>query len=103
MREAGLGWGRYNYRGAMERVAIVDFDAHYGDGTAACVLNLAPRTVVKHAGCPLAPPLPRRPALTACGARGSFGTSLRVPSCKPWLDESDPDHVSPRPSQRVQC
>jgi acetoin utilization deacetylase AcuC-like enzyme len=33
---------RYNYRGLIERVAIVDFDVHYGDGTAAVVQNLVP-------------------------------------------------------------
>jgi acetoin utilization deacetylase AcuC-like enzyme len=35
-------YARYNYRGLIERVAIVDFDVHYGDGTAAVVRNLVP-------------------------------------------------------------
>ncbi|EKX44482.1 hypothetical protein GUITHDRAFT_55637, partial [Guillardia theta CCMP2712] len=33
----------YNYKGILQRIAIIDFDAHYGDGTAACVMNLRPR------------------------------------------------------------
>lgn len=29
----------------IKRVAILDFDVHHGNGTEACVLNTAPRTV----------------------------------------------------------
>ena len=65
-------YARYNYRGLIERVAIVDFDAHYGDGTAAIILNLVPGT-----------------------HRTSFGHGLQIsmPTYKPWLDETDPDKV----------
>ena len=66
-------YARYNYRGLLDKIAIVDFDAHYGDGTAACVLNLVPGTHHVHAG-------------------NGLGVSLS--SYKPWLDETDPDKVS---------
>lgn len=75
-------YARYNYRGLFERVAIVDFDAHYGDGTAACVLNLVPGT-----------------------HQASYGHGLRIstPSYKPWLDETDPDKVLQRRLENLSC
>ena len=66
-------YARYNYRGLLDKVAIVDFDVHYGDGTAACVLNLVPG---RHE--------------TAVG----LGVRVSRPSYKPWLDESDPSKVA---------
>lgn len=65
-------YARYNYRGLLDKVAIVDFDAHYGDGTAACVQNLVPGTHHAHAG---------------------NGLRISMSSYKPWLDEKDPDKV----------
>jgi acetoin utilization deacetylase AcuC-like enzyme len=66
-------YARYNYRGLLNKVAIVDFDVHYGDGTAACVLNLVPGTHQTDAG---------------------HGLRISMPSYKPWLDETDPDKVT---------
>ena len=67
-------YARYNYRGLLRRIAIVDFDVHYGDGTAACVLNLVPGTHQVQVG---------------------HGVQISMPSYKPWLDQTDPHEVAP--------
>jgi len=67
-------YARYNYRGLLRRIAMVDFDVHYGDGTAACVLNLVPGTHHVSAG---------------------HGVHISMPSYKPWLDQTDPSEVPP--------
>ena len=63
-------WGR---SGALQRVAIVDFDIHHGNGTEDIVRNLTPREV--------ALPLPSSWA----------PRTERV--YKPWLDETDAENV----------
>lgn len=67
-------YARYNYRGLLRRIAMVDFDVHYGDGTAACVLNLVPGTHHVSAG---------------------HGVRVSMPCYKPWLDQTDPNEVPP--------
>lgn len=66
-------YARYTYRGLLDKIAIVDFDVHYGDGTAACVLNLLPGTHQTDVG---------------------HGLRISMPSYKPWLDDTDPDKVT---------
>mmetsp|Transcript_9784 Transcript_9784/g.23927 ORF Transcript_9784/g.23927 Transcript_9784/m.23927 type:complete len:291 (+) Transcript_9784:792-1664(+) len=68
----GAAYARYNYRGTIERIAIVDFDVHNGNGTAAIVRNLVPH---KHT------------------RMISSETSVTMPSYKPWLDETDAENV----------
>ena len=41
----GAAYAKYNYRDEISRVAIVDFDVHNGDGTAAIVRGLKPHQV----------------------------------------------------------
>ena len=64
----------YRHKG-IQRVAILDFDVHHGNGTEALVRNLEPTTVTN-----------TFPTL--------FGdVTLESPSYKPWLDETDSDNV----------
>ena len=68
---ARYAYGRDDSRGApVRRVAIVDFDVHHGNGTEACVRNLAPR----RARLPLPPSWPPQ----------------YYDAYAPWLDETDP-------------
>ena len=67
----GAAYAMAVHRGTIARVAIVDFDVHHGQGTEACVEAVVPGTV-------------RLPFSTAA-AEGQ----LRVPTCKPWLGETD--------------
>jgi acetoin utilization deacetylase AcuC-like enzyme/ankyrin repeat protein len=71
----GAAYAMSVHRGAIRRVAIVDFDVHHGNGTEACV----------EAAVPGMAKLP----FTTVAAAGV----LRVPSCKPWRGESDGDDI----------
>eukprot|EP00285_Hemiselmis_virescens_P009725 CAMPEP_0173391804 /NCGR_PEP_ID=MMETSP1356-20130122/18596_1 /TAXON_ID=77927 ORGANISM="Hemiselmis virescens, Strain PCC157" /NCGR_SAMPLE_ID=MMETSP1356 /ASSEMBLY_ACC=CAM_ASM_000847 /LENGTH=517 /DNA_ID=CAMNT_0014349495 /DNA_START=67 /DNA_END=1616 /DNA_ORIENTATION=+ len=68
----GAAYARYNYRHMIQRIAIVDFDVHNGNGTAAIVRNLRPHRHTRMI---------------------SAETSVTYPSYKPWLDETDGDNV----------
>eukprot|EP00290_Baffinella_frigidus_P008380 CAMPEP_0180134828 /NCGR_PEP_ID=MMETSP0986-20121125/10413_1 /TAXON_ID=697907 /ORGANISM="non described non described, Strain CCMP2293" /LENGTH=828 /DNA_ID=CAMNT_0022075301 /DNA_START=51 /DNA_END=2537 /DNA_ORIENTATION=- len=67
----GAAYAKYNYPEA-KRIAIVDFDVHNGDGTAACVRNLKPHLETRRVGA---------------------GLSVTNTVYKPWLDESDGENV----------
>lgn len=57
----------------IERIAIVDFDIHHGNGTEECIRNLTPHKQ----NYPLPP----------------SWAPLQFSSYKPWRDEKDPDNV----------
>ena len=59
----------------MERVAVVDFDVHHGNGTEALVRNLEPTTVTN------------KMTTLFCDV------TMESPSYKPWLDEEDSSNV----------
>jgi len=64
----------YRHRG-IQRVAILDFDVHHGNGTEALVRNLEPTTVTNKMST-------------------LFGdVTMESPSYKPWLDEDDSSNV----------
>jgi len=67
----GAAYALSAHRGALLRVAIVDFDVHHGQGTQACVEAVVPGTV-------------KLPFSTVAGEG-----QLRVPTCKPWLGDGD--------------
>lgn len=41
----GASYAKYNYKSKFNRIAIVDFDVHHGNGTEAMVRNLTPNTI----------------------------------------------------------
>ncbi|KAK3259135.1 hypothetical protein CYMTET_31855, partial [Cymbomonas tetramitiformis] len=59
----------------IERVAIVDFDVHHGNGTQACVAATVPTM--------------RRVPFSTDAITGT----LNVPCWKPWLDNNDPSAI----------
>lgn len=63
------------HRDVVRRVALIDFDAHHGNGTEACVRALKPVSWVE------------RCATSTCSLQ-LYGTRF-----KPWLDDSDVDRV----------
>lgn len=44
----GAAYAIYNYRGRINKVAIVDFDVHHGNGTEAIVKNLKPTKIIQN-------------------------------------------------------
>jgi len=71
----GAAYALAVHRGALRRVAIVDFDVHHGNGTEACVEATVPGTV-------------KLPFSTVAGEG-----LLRVPTHKPWLGDGDADSI----------
>jgi len=68
----GAAYAKYNYRNQISRVAIIDFDVHNGDGTAAIVRNLQPHVATRRLG-----PV----------------TRIQTPCFKPWVDANDSENV----------
>jgi acetoin utilization deacetylase AcuC-like enzyme len=68
----GAAYAKYNYRKEIARVAIIDFDVHNGDGTAAIVRGLQPHVATRRLG-----PV----------------TSIQTPCFKPWVDANDSENV----------
>ena len=68
----GAAYAKYNYRNQLSRVAIVDFDVHNGDGTAAIVRGLKPHTIERR-----------------LGAHSRMSTQ----AFKPWVDVDDHEKV----------
>jgi acetoin utilization deacetylase AcuC-like enzyme len=71
----GAAYAMAVHRHRVQRVAILDFDVHHGNGTEACVVGTAPRTV-------------RVPFSTGL----SEGVQL-YHTWKPWRDSDDGDNV----------
>ena len=61
----------------MQKVAILDFDVHHGNGTEACVRNLLPTIKVQKIGAPFL----------------GQSSSVSIPSLRPWLNADDAEHV----------
>ena len=68
----GAAYAKYNYRRHISRIAIVDFDVHNGDGTAAVVRALRPHVQERRLG-----PMSR----------------VSAPCFKPWVDSDDAENV----------
>jgi len=64
----GAAYAKYNYRHKLTRIAIIDFDVHNGDGTAAIVRGLRPHVTQRRLG-----PVSR----------------MTTPCFKPWADSED--------------
>ncbi|EKX40857.1 hypothetical protein GUITHDRAFT_75275 [Guillardia theta CCMP2712] len=67
----GAAYAKYNYRDQIKKIAIIDFDIHNGDGTAAIIRSLKPQVTSQ--------------LLSAC----SIFPNLCI---QPWLDDSDSDN-----------
>jgi acetoin utilization deacetylase AcuC-like enzyme len=73
----GAGYAKAVYRhSGIQRVAILDFDVHHGNGTEACLRNLVPTQLIVKKEIP------------AVGIM-----SIVTPSYKPWLDKHDPENI----------
>jgi acetoin utilization deacetylase AcuC-like enzyme len=72
----GAAYAMNKHRGQIQRVLIVDFDVHHGNGTEQTVKNLRPNVEKISINDPL----------------GLFG-SLCLPQYKPWRDEHDAENV----------
>ena len=71
----GAGYARYNYKGTINRIAIIDFDVHHGNGTEMIVRNLEPSLVSTD--------------LNSIFVKGK----ITAESYKPWLSEDDHENV----------
>mmetsp|Transcript_5861 Transcript_5861/g.20432 ORF Transcript_5861/g.20432 Transcript_5861/m.20432 type:complete len:800 (+) Transcript_5861:169-2568(+) len=72
----GAAYARCVHRhNGISRVAIIDFDVHHGNGTQAVIKNCLP-SMYKIALNNLL-----------------FDGQVRVPMCKPWLDENDAENI----------
>jgi hypothetical protein len=69
-------YARHMYRHqGVQRVAIIDFDVHHGNGTEACIRNVQPTMTSKTF------------TSTMCE------TTVKTHSYKPWLNEQDKDNI----------
>ncbi|KAG2494726.1 hypothetical protein HYH03_007240 [Edaphochlamys debaryana] len=71
----GAAYAMAMHRSSVQRVAILDFDVHHGNGTQACVLNTAPSV--------------RSVALRTPWSEGS----QQFPVCKPWMGDGDTHNI----------
>eukprot|EP00928_Gymnodinium_smaydae_P031475 TRINITY_DN23087_c0_g1_i1.p1 TRINITY_DN23087_c0_g1~~TRINITY_DN23087_c0_g1_i1.p1 ORF type:complete len:605 (-),score=68.70 TRINITY_DN23087_c0_g1_i1:466-2280(-) len=79
----GAAFARCVYRDVIEKVAIVDFDVHHGNGTEAIVRNIQVR---------------KKKRLEVSGINcGGFTAQILAtpkPTCMPWLDrDTDPENI----------
>ncbi len=75
----GAAYARCVLRGKVDKVAILDFDVHHGNGTEAIVRNLTPQT--------------REIEMKMVGAGMLHGSKISFESYKPWRDDSDHENV----------
>ncbi|CEM18343.1 unnamed protein product [Vitrella brassicaformis CCMP3155] len=81
LHRRSLNEARRGQRTGVERVAIVDFDVHHGNGTEVIVRNVRRRMRTVS----FAPPSGRFVS--------AQGLTLQEESFKLWLDETDPDNI----------
>ena len=73
----GAGYAKCAYRNqGIQKVAILDFDVHHGNGTEACIQNLVPNQLISKKHLP-----------------GVGEMIVSTPSYKPWLNEDDPENI----------
>eukprot|EP00916_Digyalum_oweni_P021661 GHVL01035942.1.p1 GENE.GHVL01035942.1~~GHVL01035942.1.p1 ORF type:complete len:562 (-),score=98.71 GHVL01035942.1:414-2099(-) len=92
----GAAYARYKYHDLPEkgikRIAIIDFDVHHGNGTEACVRNVLPSMLSWSQGFDYENHMGRTAApFNTAGME--LQMSVKIPSFKPWLDESDADNI----------
>lgn len=75
----GAAYARCVLRDQIDRVAILDFDVHHGNGTEAIVRNLTPQV--------------REIEMKMVGAGMLHGSKISFESYKPWRNDTDHENV----------
>lgn len=76
----GAAYAKYNFPSLIDRIAIVDFDIHHGNGTEQIVRNLSKKR--------------RNLQIDGIAAHGlGLQASISIPSRRIWRDEDDDDKV----------